>query len=56
MAEKKRMSFNIKKSIVTEIDGISRIELPNKSKLVEELLEKWLEKRKKDLEKKLSNV
>lgn len=51
---KKRQSYNISVEILNKIDSIPRSELKNKSKLVEELLEKWLEKREKNMEKKLS--
>jgi len=51
---KKRTSYNISKEILDKLDEIPRKELPNKSKLIEELLEKWLGKRTKNMEKKLS--
>ena len=44
---KKRQSYNISIEILSKLDSIPRNELPNKSKLIEELLEKWLEKREK---------
>jgi len=50
---KKRQSYNISIEIINKLDSIPRNELPNKSKLVEELLEKWLKKREK-MDKKLS--
>jgi metal-responsive CopG/Arc/MetJ family transcriptional regulator len=48
---KKRVSYNISKDLLEKLDSISRNELPNKSLLVEQLLEKWLESRK--LQKKM---
>ena len=39
---KKRASYNISKDLLERLDSISRNKLPNKSKLVEQLLEKWL--------------
>jgi metal-responsive CopG/Arc/MetJ family transcriptional regulator len=55
MTEKKRQSYNISKNILKQLDSIPRIELPNKSALIELLLEKWLEKRNR-MEKKLPNL
>ena len=51
---KKRQSYNISVEILEKLNSIPRNELKNKSKLIEELLEKWLEKRTKNMEKKLS--
>ena len=51
---KKRQSYNISTHILDELDSIPRNELPNKSKLIDELLEKWLEQRRQNMEKKLS--
>lgn len=44
---KKRQSYNISIEILEKLDSIPRNELKNKSKLIEELLEKWLDKREK---------
>jgi len=54
MSKRKRASYNIKISVLDALDNIPRKEMRNKSKLVEELLEKWLDKRTKNMEKKLS--
>ena len=54
MSEKIRVSYNIKKSVSDALNDIPRSEVPNKSKLIEELLEKWLERRTKSMEKKVS--
>ena len=48
---KKRQSYNISVEILERLDSIPRNELKNKSKLVEELLEKWLDKREKVIRK-----
>lgn len=46
--ERKITSFNLKKEIVDKINKLSRAQLPNKSKLIEELLEEWLKKLKNE--------
>ena len=48
---KKRATFNLSVDLLERLDNLPRNILPNKSHLVEELLEKWLEER---MEKKLS--
>ena len=52
--EKIRTSFNISKSLFDKLNLIPRRDLPNKSKLVESLLENWIEKYQKNMGKKLS--
>ena len=44
---KKRVSYNLPEDLLDRIEELPRKELPNKSKLVEQLLEKWLEERNK---------
>ena len=46
--EKKRTSFNLPVDLMKRLNRISREDLPNKSLLVEQLLEKWLEENKKE--------
>ena len=53
---KRRVSYNIDEEVLEKLSNISRKELPNKSKLVEELLEKWIENRNNRMEKKLSKM
>jgi len=43
--KKKRVTYHLPIKLLNELKDISRSELPNVSKLVEELLEKWVEKR-----------
>ena len=40
---KKRATFNLSEKLLERLDNLPRKLLPNKSHLVEELLEKWLE-------------
>ncbi|MBC8147544.1 MAG: hypothetical protein H8E98_06115 [Bacteroidetes bacterium] len=42
--ERKIVSFNIKKEIADKLNDLTRHQLPNKSKMIEELLEEWMEK------------
>lgn len=42
----KKVLFSIDKGIIDKLNSISRINLPNKSELVENLLKKWLNKNK----------
>jgi predicted DNA-binding protein len=56
---KKRATFNLSEKLLERLDNLPRKLLPNKSHLVEELLEKWLEnaeieKAINEVEKKLS--
>ena len=53
---KKRQSYNISVEVLNKINSIPRNELPNKSRLVEKLLEKWLGNRQKNMEKKLPRM
>ena len=39
--KKKRMSYNLSIELLERLDAIPRNELPNKSKLIEQLLELW---------------
>ena len=50
--EKKRTSFNLSVELLERLDNLPRKLLPNKSHLVEELLEKWLEEN--EVEKEMS--
>ena len=52
--EKVRVSYYLPKDLADKLNEITRKELPNKSKLIEQLLEKWLEERRKKVDKKLS--
>ena len=45
--EKKRTSFNLPVDLMKRLNRISRENLPNKSRLVEKLLEKWVEEYEK---------
>lgn len=47
MKKKTRTSYNLPQDLLKRLDDIPRNELPNKSLLVEQLLEKWLETRTK---------
>ena len=41
--KKIRTSFNLSEKLICKLNSIPRNILPNKSKLIEELLEKWIE-------------
>jgi metal-responsive CopG/Arc/MetJ family transcriptional regulator len=51
---KKRVTYYLSTDLIEKLKEIPRNELPNISKLVEELLEKFIEKREKTMDKKMS--
>ena len=51
--KKRKVSYNLPEDLLDRIEELPRKELPNKSKLIEQLLEKWLEERNR-IPKKLS--
>ena len=44
--KKKRATFNLSEQLLRSLDSLPRTILPNKSELVENLLEKWVEEKK----------
>jgi len=54
--KRKKVGFNISVDLLQRLNELPRIILPNKSKLVEELLENWCEEKERTIyvEKKLS--
>lgn len=56
--KKKKVGFNISVDLLKRLDELPRNVIPNKSKLVEELLEKWCDKKEQTIyvEKKMSQL
>ena len=47
MSTRVKVTFSLTKPLIERLNQIPRADLPNKSALIEKLLEKWLEDREK---------